>query len=163
MWEHMAEEIDMKNLENNSQNRSQGFGTASKIVFFQVKDSAAKIARIVETSLSHFQNKESLLILVPDFHALEFVDNLLWRHPEESFLPHAPIEAPSKELIAITCRPENLNQASFVFNLRPSPLLWSTPPKLIYELEDFSSPEKKAASHLRFQAYRNAGYPISSS
>ncbi|MFS8563171.1 MAG: DNA polymerase III subunit chi [Rhabdochlamydiaceae bacterium] len=35
----------------------------------------------------HVQRKEKLIILVSDQIAFQFVDELLWRLPEEGFLP----------------------------------------------------------------------------
>jgi DNA polymerase III subunit chi len=134
----------------------------TKIVFFQVKDTSSKLSKICQTALFHFEKKESLLILTPNQTVVEFVDALLWRFPEDSFLPHSISDAPCADLIAITATLANVNQACRVFNLNTDPVFWKEPIKIIYELEDLTSPEKKQLSQNRYAAYRKAGYQISS-
>jgi DNA polymerase IIIc chi subunit len=116
-----------------------------KITFFPVKTTNAKLSKIIEMATSHFHKGEPILFFVADEAAWDFLDKLLWATPPESFLPH----------------PCNLIQIrhtfdptmSTVFNLTPSPL----PPdtiKILYELEDHTSPEKLKASQDRYHTYR---------
>lgn len=130
-----------------------------KVIFFPVKETQLKLLKIYQTALDHFHRQEPLLILVPDENALHFVDNLLWRYPENSFLPHnSGIEA-VQDIIALTKEPVNVNQATALFNLCPHPAEIAGI-HLIYELDDFTSKEKQEASQKRFATYRSAGYPI---
>src|SRR5271170_7942283 len=89
----------------------------TRVVFFQVAEAAAKFKRIAETARAHFGKKESLLFFVDDDKALHFVDELLWKFPETSFLPHCAASLPTsdltKERIAITKTKSNVNQAHF--------------------------------------------------
>src|SRR5437870_5041084 len=123
----------------------------TKIVFFPVRKIQSKLLKIVEVAHHHFNRKESLLITTLDQGALKFLDELLWKTPEESFLPHVIADEPCQELIVITNQRKNLNEASYIFNLSPTPLLFGNP-KIIYELEDFTSPNKHLLSQKRFEA-----------
>lgn len=134
----------------------------TRVVFFQVKDTSTKLSKICQTALSHFEKKEPMVILAPNQTAIEFIDALLWRFPEESFLPHSISDHPGTELITITSVLENLDQASRIFNLTNHPIFFKETIKIIYELEDFTSPEKKQLSEQRYLAYRKAGHLISS-
>jgi DNA polymerase IIIc chi subunit len=122
------------------------------IAFFPVHEVPSKLRKIVEVATIHFEKKESLCILVPDQAAYEFVDQLLWRLPEEGFLPH-----PSS-LILIDTDPK---EASALFNLRPIPYQEKISFKTIYEFEDHTSAEKFQLSKQRYTAYREANLPIS--
>ena len=116
-----------------------------KITFCPVKTTAAKLAKIVEVGTTHFNKGEPILFLVSDDASWEFLDKLFWTLPAESFLPH-----PCK-LIQVR---HSLDPAyATVFNLSPAPLLQETI-KIIYELEDHTSPDKLKASQDRYHAYR---------
>ena len=131
------------------------------VVFFQVFNTALKLKRITETARFHFGKKESLLFFVEDDKALHFVDELLWKLPETSFLPHSVAEQKTIERIAITKAKLNLNSAAFAFNLCSTPLM--VPGfKIIYDFEDLTAPNKKSLSSLRFNAYRAAKMPLES-
>src|SRR3989344_5141551 len=115
----------------------------TRVVFFQVRDAATKLRCIVETAQSHFEKKEPFLILVEDEKSQKFVDELLWKLPETSFLPHLSTDSPAKDPLIITKTKQNLNQAKIAFNLCSTPLLIDGPFRIIYEFEDLSSPNKK--------------------
>jgi len=121
------------------------------VVFFTVKDTAAKLRKIAEVAQEYLGKKELLLILVPDQAALEFVDELLWRLPEEGFLPHPTtllqIDTQAREAIAI-------------FNLKPLPYLEKPYVHTIFEFEDYTSTEKLQLSKQRYASYRDAHYAI---
>lgn len=134
----------------------------TRVVFFQVNDNPTKLKKIVEIAHLHFSKKEPLLILVEEA-GLKFVDELLWKYPETSFLPHKIEEGESDELITITKSKKNLNQAHVAFNLCPTALLLESPFKMIYEFEDLTAPIKKNLSSSRFDAYKSAGFLIEAS
>jgi DNA polymerase IIIc chi subunit len=117
----------------------------TRVTFFPVKTTAAKLTRIVNVAAAHFHKGEPILFFVQDEAAWDFLEKLLWSTPAESFLPH-----PSKLIqIRHTFDPAY----STVFNLCPTPLIQDTI-KTLYELEDHSSPEKLKASQDRYHAYR---------
>lgn len=131
-----------------------------RIVLFQVRDAQTKVRRLVETAHLHFERKEHLMIFVEDGKALQYVDELLWKFPETSFLPHLLTDSPTTEWIAISKDKKNLNQARFAFNLCPTPLLIEAPFQTLYDFEDLTSPAKKNFSSLRFDAYKKAHFLI---
>lgn len=133
---------------------------STRVVFFQVQDNSAKLKRIAESAKTHFEKKEPFLILVEDERSAQFVDELLWKTPSTSFLPHIAIDEMTRELIAICKVKKNVNQAKIAFNLCPTPLLIEGPFRIIYEFEDLTSANKKNLSSLRFDAYKKAGYFI---
>jgi DNA polymerase III subunit chi len=131
-----------------------------RVVFFYVKDVKAKLSKITSVAQGHFQKNEPLLFTAQDLKSVQFLDELLWKDPEESFLPHSISESPLKELIVLTQQKKNLNNAKFLFNLCPTPLFFETAVKVIYEFEDATSPSKHQLSQQRFEAYKAAKYPI---
>jgi len=133
----------------------------TRVVFFQVADAAAKLKRIAETARAHFGKKEPFLFFVADEQALNFVDDLLWKLPETSFLPHIAADQPNQERVVITKTKSNVNGAHYTFNLCPTPLLLAGF-KIIYDFEDLSSPNKKSFSSLRFNAYKQAKMTLES-
>lgn len=134
--------------------------STSKVVFFQVRDNGAKIQKIVETAHVHFEKKEPLLILVEDAKAQSFVDELLWKTPATSFLPHISTDIEVKEMVAIAKVKKNVNNASIAFNLCPTPLFIEGTFRTIYEFEEMGHPSKKNIVAAKIDAYRNAGYII---
>jgi DNA polymerase IIIc chi subunit len=134
--------------------------SSTRVVFFQVRDNGAKLQRIIETAHSHFEKKEPFLILVEDARSQQFVDELLWKSPKTSFLPHLATETATTDWIAIAKTKQNVNGARVAFNLCPTPLLIEGPFRIIYEFEDLTALTKKNLSSLRFDAYKQAGYLI---
>lgn len=122
-----------------------------QIIFFSVKTAAAKLAKITQTAKLHFHHSDPLLFLVPDENAWKFLNQLLWTTPPESFLPH-----PSR-LIHIRLHLDP--QVPHVFNLCPQSIPHDGL-KTIYELEDHSSPDRKALSEARYQSYKSLKLPI---
>ena len=132
----------------------------TRVIFFQVRDSAAKILRLAEAAQSHFEKKEPFLILTEDARSQQYVDELLWKHPETSFLPHIATDDPSADRIVIAKIKKNVNNARIAFNLCPTPLLIEGPFRIIYEFEDLTAPNKKHLSSLRYDAYKQAQFSI---
>lgn len=122
------------------------------IIFFSIHDTASKLRALCDVARDHLHQGQSLLILVPDTNVHTFVDELLWRLPEESFLPH-----PSK-LLLIDTEPK---EATSLFNLRPIPFTEKIYYKTIYELEDHTSPERLQLSRQRYNTYRDLELKIS--
>lgn len=133
---------------------------STRIVFFQVRDIPTKLQRLCETAQSHFEKKEHLLIVVEDEKGQSYVDELLWKVPPTSFLPHLATDAETSEWIAITKEKKNVNGARIAFNLCSTPLLIEGPFRIIYDFEDLTSPNKRNFSSLRFAAYKQARFLI---
>ena len=134
----------------------------TRVIFFQVSDSASKVRHLAETAYAHFSRKEHFLIIADDDKALAFVDELLWNHSPEIFLPHTIVLGETQEWIALTKEKKNVNNARFAFNLCATPLMIEGPFRVIYEYEDGSSPNKKNLSISRFEAYKKAQFIIES-
>ena len=134
--------------------------STTRVIFFQVRSSADKLKMLCETTQSHFDKKEHFLILVEDLKTEEFVNELLWKTPETSFLPHTAGDEKTQDLIAITKTKNNVNEARVAFNLCPTPLVIDTPFRIIYELEDLTNPNKSKLSCLRFDAYKARHFMI---
>jgi len=124
----------------------------SQINFFVVKDTPSKLHRIVKAAQDHLRRQDPLIFLLPDAAALAYVDELLWKLPEDGFLPH-----PSR---FITLELQPTQGGSSLFNLRPGAYLEKFSFKTIYEFEDHTSTEKLQLSKQRYQTYRDANYPI---
>ena len=129
------------------------------VILFQVKGNGLKIQKIIETAHNHFRKKESLLFFVEDEKALHFLDELLWKIPETSFLPHSISDTPKTDKITITKTKNNRLGSLFAFNLCPTPLLIPGF-KNIYDFEDLSNPFKKNLSEMRFKAYKDSKMSI---
>lgn len=131
-----------------------------RVVFFQIQSAKQKLEKLIWAAHHHFALKDSLLILVENDTAAQFVDTLLWKEPFSSFLPHSIANGPSNDKIAITKIKQNVNEATIAFNLCPTPLLIEGPFQLIYEFDDATNPSKKNLSTLRYDAYKKQHYPI---
>jgi DNA polymerase IIIc chi subunit len=132
------------------------------IVFFQVADTNSKLRKLCETIFYHFERMDNFLIIVSDEKTEKYVDELLWKIPQESFIPHESSSAPCNEKIIITKTKENLNNASFIFNLSSEPLFFDEPCRIIYEFEDLASEQKKEISQNKFKSYKQKGLVIES-
>ncbi len=123
----------------------------AKVTFICVKTPPAKLACITSIASYYFSLNHALAILVEDTKALHFVDELLWRHPLESFLPHPT------QLLSISL--QVAEDTGVVLNLKPAPLLEGSFYN-IYEMEDYTSSEKLQLSKQRYEAYKKAGYTV---
>jgi DNA polymerase-3 subunit chi len=130
----------------------------TKVIFIKVTTPQIKQRKLCDVIQHHFESGENILITVPNSDAARYVDELLWRLPEESFLPHLIAEIPLEEPIVISTRSENLNNATVVFNLQSgaSSLCGQIP--TIYELMDETHPDRQSNSLERFTVYQKQGY-----
>lgn len=132
-----------------------------KTVFFlQVTDATSKLGSICNTTQKHFTNREPILIAVPSHEAALYIDQLLWRQPEESFIPHLIVNVPTKELVAITTTDINVNQARVLMNLRPEILPRLDDFDIIYDLLDLTHPAKEELSRKRLSAYKSLNLEV---
>jgi DNA polymerase-3 subunit chi len=103
------------------------------------------------------------LIAVPNFQAAQYIDNLLWRIPEESFIPHIIADAPTAEWIAITMQDQqNVNQAARLLNLCSTPSALYQQVEEVYDLYDETHPQKKDLSQQRLRLYQAKGLLVKS-
>src|ERR1700722_12652480 len=105
-----------------------------QVLFLQVTTPQLKLAAICKTAQRHFNEKKSLLILAPTIEVEDYIDQLLWRYPEESFLPHTKVDdsAATLEYIVISSKNQNPSKAKILFNLCPMLPLLANEFELIY-------------------------------
>ncbi|WP_068466448.1 DNA polymerase III subunit chi [Candidatus Protochlamydia phocaeensis] len=136
----------------------------AKVTFFRVKDNQAKIQLICQKAQEAFLQERRLLITVPTIEAGRYIDALLWRQPEESFLPHLFTQSPTSEWIAITTMEAgNLNQASCLLNLCLTASSFYQEYEDIYELDDETLPDKKEYAKKRLMEYKAKGLLVKES
>jgi len=135
---------------------------SARVIFFPVKDPNVKLQKVVRAARFHFAKRERILFQVADEKAAKFLDELMWKMPAYGFLPHAISHHETDDYVVITDSKKNLNNSKYVFNLCPSPILAEDTFRLIYELEDMSTPNKLMLSRKRFEAYRSLKYIIES-
>lgn len=134
-----------------------------RVLFFEVKTPGEKVRKIPEIAAEFFTKNEKLLIYSPESNILQYIDDLLWKSPEESFLPHQITSTKCQDMIILTDQISNPNEANSIFNLSKDALL--SPMEhisKIYEFDDHSDPQKKELSEKRYAAYRKAGFAITS-
>ncbi|EKE21571.1 MAG: hypothetical protein ACD_7C00185G0002 [uncultured bacterium] len=110
----------------------------------------------------HFEKKENLIIQVQDEASLRFVDDLLWKEPKESFLPHVISQEKCSDFIVITKSKENLNNSLFMFNLCSDLIDINKSYKTIYDFDDHTSINKQQKSQKRYELYKQMGFTIES-
>lgn len=130
------------------------------IIFLKVADNQSKMALICDTVHKHFLAGEVVLLTVPNGDAANYLDQLLWKFPAESFLPHSVSEKASNDPVVITTGKSNPNNAVVLFNLLPDVNPGYNTFKVVYELFDETHPEKLRLSQQRQQIYASNGKQI---
>lgn len=130
------------------------------VCFLRVVDNTSKLQSLCSVVHRHYLMKKNTLIAVPSPEVAQYIDQLLWRMPEDSFIPHAIVQGTTREKIAITTSAANVNQASVLINLLPEIHSNPGPVSTIYELLDLTSKEKEAISRKKQDAYRAAGHTV---
>ena len=135
-------------------------GSSMIVHLIAVTSAKEKILILTQLTAKHFQEKEPLLIIVPDEKALAYVDELLWKEPPDSFVPHFSSHIPCSSLITITTVKENLNGAKHALNLALDPFFCDGLTTL-YEFDEQTSGPRRAALEARYVAYRTKGFTLS--
>src|ERR1700739_4282065 len=84
-----------------------------------VKSNQEKLLKLCQAVHHHFGLRERLLIAAPSDEVADYIDQLLWRMPSDSFLPHKKVAKESDFPVIITTMIANLNQARVLINLMP--------------------------------------------
>jgi DNA polymerase III subunit chi len=128
--------------------------TQPKVTFHVVKNTAAKLKTISDIVGKAFIAGEKMLIAAPSAEAAAYIDQLLWRMPEESFLPHVIAAKPVPNRIAIAVNPtQNFNQATILLNLAPAASPIAALFAEVHELFDETDPTKAEQSLQRQRQY----------
>lgn len=133
----------------------------AQIFFINVSDNLSKLSAIVSTCKKHFLNRDSVLIFTQDKIAAQFIDDLLWKMPQESFMPHTIASQSTDEKIVISSIPRNLNKAQVLINISPKPATFCNEFEIIYELMDATTKEKLQLSKERFESYKLMNFNLS--
>lgn len=131
------------------------------ITFLKVASQEAKINTICSLIQHFFDQFKKILILVPNIEAALYLDELLWRYPEVSFLPHCITNEKSLNPILITTTINNLNEASVLLNLTTEAQLpFISEFDFVYELQDETHSQKLLAAKNRQEVYQASNYKI---
>ncbi|OJU81459.1 MAG: hypothetical protein BGO10_02020 [Chlamydia sp. 32-24] len=123
------------------------------VQFLRFSTNQEKLIRICQLVTDHFNKKEKIILFAPNEEVAKYVDLLLWRLPEDGFLPHLYSDKPSNNFIQITTLQENLNQASFCLNLCPGIGIIMKEFTVIYDILDGTHESKFQLSQRRQQEY----------
>lgn len=126
----------------------------TQIIFLAAKDNQTKLSNIVNTVAKHYANKEKILIHVANEAVAKYVDDLLWKQPPDTLLPHKVATSPAKEYIIITHTLHNLNNAEIVINLTTDLYPNFQQFSIVYDLFDETSQEKQQYSQLKQKKYQ---------
>lgn len=131
----------------------------AEIHFLKVSDNPQKLTKICQVVQHYFNLHKALLILVPNQEVAEYIDQLLWKIPEESFLPHSIVNSSSTEKVIITSMAQNFNEASIILNLTAEIHPFSEY-EITIELFDETHPAKREISQQKVEKYRQQGLTI---
>ena len=123
------------------------------ITFLKAHDNASKLQAVLSTIQALLREKKRVLIAVPNREAADYLDDLLWKMPPESFIPHALADKPCDELVAISTLHANFNKAPVLINLCSSISPLTNQFEEIYDLDDQTHPSKAKLTAERKQAY----------
>lgn len=123
------------------------------VVFIPVSTAEEKRNGLSRTVQQCFSQRKRILVLAPNREVAQYVDQLLWRHPPESFVPHTIAQKAIRHPVVITTERANLNRAQVIFNLSQTPLPITAKFETIYELYDTTSPQKEQLSRSRKAHY----------
>jgi len=132
-----------------------------KVFLISAKNPQDKILKLGMIAKKYFNKKEALVFLVEDEKAANFLDNLLWETPKESFLPHACSDFLKENIfLYVSKNIISFERVHSFFNLRKSPLIPDREVCRIFEFEDTSTPEKKKVCVEKFGTYQKLGFQI---
>ena len=131
-----------------------------QVIFLKTPSNESKMNAICKSVWHHFNQGHAILIAVPNHDAALYVDQLLWRFPEESFLPHAIADVATTERVVITVAGTNVNQASILLNLCPMASSICTQFTTVYELLDETHPDKLRLAQQRQSTYEAQGLGV---
>jgi DNA polymerase III subunit chi len=131
-----------------------------EIHFLTVTQPQTKLLKLCAVAQDHFDKKQPLAFVVADPETARFVDELLWRLPQDSFLPHTVGSDRAAIITILTALPTDPPFPA-LFNLLPTPLDPKDLFHTIYEWDDQTSPAKQTLSKQRYQSYKEKGLTIS--
>lgn len=130
-----------------------------KVIFLTSSSSQEKIKKLLQTVHAHYVEKKFLYIVADDPKVSEYVDNLLWQQPKESFMPHGLTSSPNYWITI--CTNQNIpNNGAALFNLTQEPLHVCLPTCKIFEFDASPIPGQKKIFEKKYKFYQECGYHL---
>lgn len=130
------------------------------IIFLKVTTNQEKLFSLTSIIQKHFDLSDQTLIFTPTDEIARYIDQLIWRLPEESFIPHIISNETCRDRVVITSKKENINKAQVLINLGQDAYAKCQEFQIVYELYDQTHPSKEESSKLRHASYINSGYSV---
>jgi len=130
------------------------------VTFVKVANTQAKLLAVCSIVQRHYEQGDTLLVMVSGRKASTYVDELLWRSPKDSFVPHVIAEDPCTDAVAITTSSNNLNAANVILNLKEEELSLDNEIEQLYELFDTTTSIKETSSTKKAAFYKENGYVV---
>lgn len=98
-------------------------------------------------------------ILAANPEQAQWVNDLLWRHPRESFLPHGLWNGPEPEHqpVLISIQPEDINGATLLVLASPETVEKPDRFDMVVDFAPTQDPAALSASRERYRRYRDLG------
>ena len=129
------------------------------VTFLQVDDNQAKISRMCALVNYLYQQEKKTIIATPNVEIAKYLDAMLWKLPETSFVPHKISNSPDDELILITTVLDPFRDVKTLINLCPEVHPQFQHFTVIYELYDTTNLSKEELSKKRFEFYKKHKIP----
>ncbi|MEO5332422.1 MAG: DNA polymerase III subunit chi [Magnetococcus sp. YQC-5] len=126
------------------------------IRFYQLASSSPEAA-LIGILYKIVEQDAKACVLAKDAEQVRRLDELLWRQPQERFLPHGPWNGPdpSWQPVLIACEPDDRNGATILVLATPR---WVEEPDRFDMVVDFVDPKEPVAmARERYRRYQGAG------
>jgi DNA polymerase-3 subunit chi len=133
---------------------------AMKVLFLRVQNSQAKLKRLTQVIYELFCAGRRVVIAVEGSAAAGYLDDCLWRLPEEGFLPHERSDVECKAPVVITEGTEVFGGGQVLVNLREQPHPNIEKFEEVYQLFDETSEQRHQQSLKQYRYYQTCGYEI---
>ena len=131
------------------------------VTLFSIQKKSDAAMRILTICQKAFEKKIFLQIICPQEKTIEYLENLLWQTPADSFLPHALDHEWTREPILLTLKTQIQKPFTHILWLNhvppPIQLKWIH----LYDFDDQSSAQSREKSSARYHFYRESGCKIS--
>lgn len=139
-------------------NKTMSHQEPPKVRFYQLSSTSLEKA-LVDIVNKAWKKGTKLCLMAHDPNHAQWLDDLLWRQPNDVFLPHGLWNGldPERQPILISPEPDQRNGATLI--LLATPKLLRNPEKfdLVIDFVNGKSPNDLAASRQRYRHYRDLG------
>lgn len=133
----------------------------TSITFIKVMNNTAKLQRLSDIVHDTFMKSKKCIIFTDTPNAAKYIDDYLWKFPQDSFIPHVIANQKTDERVVITNEMANLNQAEVAINLTAEALSnLECGIQEIFELYDLTSQEKENISKQKLASYTSRNVPL---